>query len=121
MTVAYWIVAGLLALFYGYSGGIKVVRDPQQLKPMMGWVDTVPLPVLRTLGAVELAGALGLLLPPLTGVAPWLAFAAAAGLVLLQIGAMRLHLSRGEVRETGLNIALIVLAATAAWLATVWI
>ncbi|MER7176157.1 DoxX family protein [Streptomyces mesophilus] len=121
MTVAYWIVGVLLGLFYLYSGGIKAVRSPEKLKPMMAWVDTVPLPALRALGVVEVLGALGLLLPPLTGIAPWLAIAAAAGLVLLQIGAMRLHLSRGEVRETGLNIALIVLAAAAVWLGTVWV
>ncbi len=121
MTVAYWIVAVLLGLFYLYSGGIKAVRSPEQLKPMMAWVDTVPLPALRALGIVEVLGALGLLLPPLTGTAPGLAIAAAAGLVLLQFGAMRLHLSRGEVRETGLNIALIVLAGVAVWLGTVWL
>ncbi|WNI20601.1 DoxX family protein [Streptomyces sp. ITFR-16] len=120
MEIAYWIVAGLLAAFYLYAGGKKAVQSKERLAPMMGWVDTVPMPVVRAIGAVEILGAAGLVLPPLTGIAPVLAMAAAVGILVLQVLATGLHLSRGEVKETGLNAVLIVLAATAAWLATVW-
>ncbi|WP_329124542.1 DoxX family protein [Streptomyces sp. NBC_01465] len=116
MHVAYWIVAALLALFYVYGGGLKVVRSQEQLRPMMGWVDTVPMPLVRLIGTLEVLGALGLVLPPLTGIAVGLAVAAAVGLVLVQIGGLAVHLSRGEVRVIGLNIALLVLAAVAVWL-----
>ncbi|SNY74602.1 DoxX family protein [Paractinoplanes atraurantiacus] len=121
MHIAYWIVAALLALVYLYSGGLKVLRSRDQLRPMMGWVDTVPLPLLRTIGVLEVLGAVGLILPPLTGILPGLALAAAAGLVLVQIGGIALHLSRGEARLIGFNIVLLVLAAVAVWLATVWV
>jgi hypothetical protein len=67
---------------------------------------------------VEVLGAAGLILPPATGIAPVLAIAAAAGFAALQILAAGLHLSRRETSVTGLNAALIVLAAVAAWLAT---
>ncbi|MBV1852861.1 DoxX family protein [Catellatospora tritici] len=118
MVVAYWIIAGLLAVFYLYAGGKKVAQSKEQLAPMMGWVDTVPMPVVRLIGVVEILGALGLILPPLTGIAPVLALVAAIGFVILQLLAAGLHLSRGEVKETGLNAVLIILAALAAWLAT---
>jgi hypothetical protein len=121
VTVAYWIVAALLALAYLYSGGLKVLRSPDQLRPMMGWVDTVPLWLLRTIGVLEVAGAIGLILPPLTGIAPALALAAAAGLVLIQVGGITLHLRRGEAKLIGLNIGLLILAAAGIWLATVWL
>ncbi|MEU9204191.1 DoxX family protein [Streptomyces sp. NPDC048332] len=117
MESAYWIVAGLLAAFYLYAGGKKAVQSQEQLAPMMGWVDTVPMWLVRAIGGVEILGAAGLVLPPLTGVAPVLAMAAALGLLVLQVAAGALHLSRGEVRETGLNAALIALAAGAVWLA----
>ncbi|WP_327176173.1 DoxX family protein [Streptomyces sp. NBC_01335] len=117
MDVAYWIVAALLAFFYLYAGGKKVARSKEQLAPMMGWVDTVPMAAVRGIGVVEILGAAGLILPPLTGIAPVLALVSALGLVVLQLLAGGLHLSRGEVKETGLNAALIVLAAVAAWLA----
>jgi hypothetical protein len=117
MDIAYWVVAALLALFYLYAGGTKVVQSREQLQPMMGWVDRVPMPVVRTIGVLEVLGAAGLILPPLTGIAPGLAIAAAVGLVLIQVGGIIVHLSRGEARKIGLNIALLVAAAVAAWLA----
>jgi uncharacterized membrane protein len=121
MTVAYWIVAALLTALYLYSGGLKVLRSPDQLRPMMAWVDTIPLRLVRTIGVLEILGALGLILPPLTGIAPGVALAAAVGLVLIQVGALSLHLRRGEVKVIGLNIALLALAGVEIWLATVWL
>jgi len=121
MIITYWILAGLVALFSAYSGVVKVVRSKEQLRPMMGWVDTVPLPVTRAIGVLEVLGALGLILPPLTGIAPWSAVAAAVGLVLVQVGAIALHLSRGETKVIGLNVVLLILAGVLVWLATVWV
>lgn len=118
MTVAYWIIAGLLGVFYLYAGGKKIVQSQERLAPMMGWVDTVPMPAVRAVGAVEVLGATGLVLPPATGIAPVVAILAAVGFVVLQILAAGLHLSRGEAKDTGLNLVLILLAAVAAWLAT---
>lgn len=76
------------------------------------------MPAVRLIGIVEILGVAGLVLPPLTGIAQVLAVAAAAGFVVLQVLATGLHLSRGEGKVTGLNMALIVLAGTATWLAT---
>ncbi|MET9456071.1 DoxX family protein [Streptomyces canus] len=118
MAVAYWIIAGLLGVFYLYASGKKIVQSQERLAPMMGWVDTVPMPVVRAVGAVEVLGATGLILPPATGIAPVVAILAAVGFVVLQILAAGLHLSRGEAKDTGLNLVLILLAAVAAWLAT---
>ncbi|GAB2727141.1 DoxX family protein [Kitasatospora kifunensis] len=120
MNTAYWIVAGLLALFYLYGGGVKVVRSREQLRPMMAWVDSTPMPAVRAIGTVEVLGAIGLLLPPLTGIAPWLAPAAAIGFIVLQIGATRVHLRRAD-RQITLNITLLLAAAVVSWLSTTWL
>ncbi|ASW55348.1 DoxX family protein [Plantactinospora sp. KBS50] len=121
MELAYWIIAALLAVFYLYAGGKKVAQSREQLQPMMGWIDRVPMPFVRAIGTLEILGAVGLILPPLTGIASWLAIAAAIGLVLIQVGGMVVHLSRGETRQIGLNIGLLVVAAVAAWLGTAWL
>jgi hypothetical protein len=121
VVIAYWIVAGLLALLYLFSGGSKIVRSRDQLRPMMGWVDDMPLALVRTIGVLEVLAALGLILPPLTGIAPALAFVAAIGLVLVQLGAIILHLSRGEAKQIGFNIVLLALAGVTVWLATIWL
>jgi hypothetical protein len=69
---------------------------------------------------IEVLGAIGLLLPPLTGIAPWLALAAAVGFVVLQFAATSVHLRRGD-RGVVLNITLILAAAVVSWLATTWL
>ncbi|TQJ25018.1 DoxX-like protein [Micromonospora sp. A202] len=118
MEIAYWIVSGLLALFYLYSGGMKMVRSQAQLAPMMAWAGTaVPMAGVRAIGVAEVLGALGLILPPLTGIAPVLAVAAAAGLTILQVLGAGFHLSRGERKDVWLNLVLAAVAAIVTWLA----
>jgi len=116
--VAYWIVAALLSLMYLFAGSMKLLRSKEQLAPMMAWVDTIPMPVVRLIGVVEVLGVLGLILPPLTGIAPALAVVAATGFVVLQVLATALHVSRHELKNLPMNIVLLLLAAVAAWLAT---
>ncbi|HEX4189847.1 MAG TPA: DoxX family protein [Marmoricola sp.] len=123
MEIAYWIIAGLLAALYVFAGSKKLTGSQESLQPMMAWAGTtVPMPGVRAIGLVELLGAVGLILPPAIGVAPVLALAAAAGFLVLQILALRLHLSLGEsLRESTINVVLIVGAAAAIWLSTTWL
>ncbi|MFK0283821.1 DoxX family protein [Streptomyces sp. NPDC090499] len=118
MSAAYWTVAGLLALFYLYGGGLKAVASRERLLPMMAWVDSTPMPAVRAIGGVEILGAAGLVLPRLTGVAPWLGLAAAVGFVVLQIGAIRVHLRMGD-HQVALNLVLLAAAGATGWLAAV--
>jgi DoxX-like family len=119
VTIAYWIFAAVLAVFYLYAGGKKVIQSREQLQPMMAWVDRTPMWLVRTIGVLEILGAAGLILPPLTGIAAGLALVAAIGFVLLQILATGVHLARGE-KMVALNAVLIVVAGVTAWLATIW-
>lgn len=119
MQVAYWIIAGLLAVLYLYSGVLKIIRSKDQLRPMMQWVDDMPLGAIRAIGVLEVLGAIGLILPPLLGILPWLAFAAAIGLTLLQVGAIIVHVRRHDT--IWLNLGVIVLSAVEIWLATIWL
>lgn len=116
-TRSYWILATLLAAFYLYAGGMKVLLTQQELLAMMGWVDQIPMPAVRTIGVLELLGAAGLVLPPLTGILPRLSMAAAAGLTLVQVGGIVTHAARGEYAEIGLNVTLLLAAAATTWLA----
>jgi hypothetical protein len=121
MTVAYWVVAGVLALLYLYSGGIKIVQSKDRLRPVMEWVDIMPLGLVRAIGVLEVLGAVGLIVPPLAGVATGLTLAAAIGLVVLQVGATALHVSRHDVDSLWLNGSLLALAGVATWLSTIWL
>lgn len=118
MIVAYWIVAGLLALVYLAAGIIKVARPKEQLQAAgMAYVEDFGSPSVKLIGLVEILGALGLILPALTGIAPWLTVVSAIGLVLVQVGGIVVHVRRGESSKLGINVGLLVLAGVAVWLA----
>lgn len=117
MLIAYWIISGLLALGYLFFGGSKLVQSKEKFVASgMGWAEPVPAWGIKLIGLLEVLGAVGLILPPLTGIATALAPWAAVGLMLVQIGAAITHLSRREVKTLPMNIVLLLLAAVAAWL-----
>lgn len=118
MDIAYWIVAGLLALFYLYAGGLKVSSSKEGLAPMMAWAGTaVPMAGVRMIGVLELAGVAGLILPTLLDVASILTLFAAGGLLALQVLATGFHLARKETKDVWLNVGLVAVAALVMWLA----
>jgi putative oxidoreductase len=81
----------------------------------MAWVTAVGRDRLRAIGALEVLGAVGVVLPGLTGVLPWLVPTAAAALALLMLFAAIFHLRRpGEAANVILNAALGVLALVVA-------
>jgi hypothetical protein len=88
MTYALWIVQGLLALIFLFTGGLKLIL------PLEVLTEQTPLPGLfvRFLGVAEVLGAIGLILPGLLGIRPGLTPLAAAGLVIIMIGATVLTL-----------------------------
>ena len=104
MTYALWIVQGLLALIFLFTGGIKLVL------PIEALTEQFPLPGLfvRFLGVAEVLGAIGLILPGLLRIRPGLTPLAAAGLVIIMIGATVLTLA-GVVPGGGVVPALIPL------------
>ena len=93
MSHALWVVQGLLALLFLFAGGIKLVLPLEQLAGPM------PLPgvFLRFIGVAEVLGAIGLILPGLLRVRPGLTPLAAAGLVIIMIGATAVTLAGGDV------------------------
>ena len=118
MNVAYWLVAGLLAAFYTYAGGLKLTRSQDQLAPMMAWAGTtMPMQGVRVIGALEVLGVAGLVLPRLLDTIPGTAALSALGLLVLQVLALGFHLSRRETKDLWLNVLLLVAAAVATWLA----
>jgi hypothetical protein len=113
VNIALWIVQGLLALAYLAAGSIKVARPREQLvaSGRFDWMKDTSDAGVKAVGAVEVLGALGLILPELTGIAPILTPIAAVGLVIVQIGAIRVHLVRNERQPLPANVILLLLAA----------
>ena len=115
MGVALWVIQGLLAVAFLGAGAMKLSQPKEKLAQNMGWVEDFSQPAVRLIGAVEVFGAVGLVLPALTGILPWLTPLAALGLVLTMVGAALTHLRRKEYGNIAVNVVLLVLAAFVAY------
>lgn len=115
LNVTLWIVQVLLALAFGMAGVMKSTQPLDALGQNMAWVRDVPPAMVRFIGISELAGAVGVLLPWLTGVKRSLTPLAAAGLVVIMVLAAAFHISRGELGALPFNAILGGMAAFVAW------
>jgi uncharacterized membrane protein YphA (DoxX/SURF4 family) len=115
MDVVVWVLQILLALAFLMAGTMKVSQPRQKLATSMGWVEDFSDTGVRTIGALEILGGVGLLLPAVTGVATVLVPLAAVGLALLMVGAAATHRRRGELPMIGINAVLLLLAVAVAW------
>lgn len=83
MNQALWVVQWLLAALFLWAGGLKLVLPIEAMTEQIAY----PGLFLRFIGVVEVLGAFGLILPGLTHIRPGLTPLAAAGLVIVMIGA----------------------------------
>ena len=111
MTYALWIVQGLLALLFLFAGGVKLVLPLEELTKQM----PLPGPFVRFIGVAEVLGAIGLILPGLLRIRPGLTPLAAAGLVIIMIGATVITLVGGMVALALMNLVVALLAAFVAY------
>lgn len=112
MNVALWIVAGLLAAVALFGGATKVFVPRAKLAEAPGgqWTASAGDGFVKTLGGLELLAAVGLILPAVVGVAPFMVPVTAACWVLLMVGAMVAHGRRGEAKFVALNLVYLALA-----------
>jgi hypothetical protein len=115
INVALWIVQVLLALFFLFAGFNHGLRPIDEAAKMAPWVASVPVALVRFIGFAELAGALGLVFPAATRVAPRLTPLAALGLALVMGLAIPFHILRGEAKVIGMHIIVVGLALFVAW------
>lgn len=88
MNIVLWIAQILLATIFLAAGGPKLLLPRARLGARMSWTKDAPEILVRLLGLAEVLGAVGLILPRLTGIAPILTPIAAACLYLILIGAL---------------------------------
>ncbi len=112
MNIALWIVQGLFAAMYLTAGSMKAFQPARvRENPQMTWAKARSDGFIRFIGTSELLGALGLILPLVTGVLPWLTVLAAIGLTLIQsLAIFTEHLPRKEFNVIPVNVVLLALA-----------
>ena len=117
MNLSLWIIAGLLAVVYLAAGVGKLIVPKEKLAtaPGAGWVEDFSAGSVKAIGALEALGAVGLVLPAATGIAPVLVPLAALGLVLIMVGAVITRLRRHETKPMVADLAYLALAGFVAW------
>lgn len=114
MNIALWVVQVMLGAMFIFAGVTKAFRY-EQAHASLPWVREVPRGLTTFIGVSELLGGIGLVLPALTGILPWLTPLAAAGLAVVMVLAAGYHVTRKEWSGIGFNTLLFVLALFVAY------
>lgn len=101
MDVLAWILSGLLASAFLGAGAAKIFTTREKLlaNPNMAWTEDFTSAQVKAIGAVEVLGAIGVILPWLLDTSRVLTPLAAVGLAIIMVGAMLTHARRGELKR----------------------
>jgi uncharacterized membrane protein YphA (DoxX/SURF4 family) len=110
-----WALQILLAISFIVSGTMKLTSPKRALQPRMGFVEDFSERAVKGIGAAEVLGALGLILPATSKIATVLTPLAAVGLALLMAGAIYVHVRREEGPLAAVPAVLLVLCLIVAW------
>jgi uncharacterized membrane protein YphA (DoxX/SURF4 family) len=116
MNIVLWVIAGLLAAAFLGAGVMKMSQTKEKLAASgMGWTEDFSAGAVKAIGAAEVLGAIGLILPAVLDIVPVLVPLAATGLALTMIGAVVVHARRGETQAIAPSAVLFLLSAVVAW------
>jgi uncharacterized membrane protein YphA (DoxX/SURF4 family) len=108
-NTALWTVQGVLAVMFLLAGVPKLVMSAEQMTAP-GPIQ-LPVAFIRFIGVCEILGAIGMIVPGLTGIKPGLTPLGAAGLVVIMIGATVVNLVDGPRVAAIITVVLGSLAA----------
>ena len=112
MNRTLWVVQVLLGLFFALGSGAPKLLLPPDMLPMP---IPLPRPFMLFIGAAEVLGGLGLILPPLLHIRPGLTPLAAAGLVIVTIGATVYQVAAGQPESAVFAVVIGLLCAFVAY------
>jgi hypothetical protein len=113
MNRTLWIIQILLAALFLFAGGAKfIVPADQMTQGMPAWMS---ISFLHFIGACEVLGAIGLILPGLLHIKPGLTPLAAACLTIIVIGATVVTVMGGMIATALLPLAATLMAAFVAY------
>jgi asparagine N-glycosylation enzyme membrane subunit Stt3 len=115
MNALLWSLQVLLAAIFAGTGAVMISQSKERLiSSGQTGVAPFPLPVIRVTAFCELLGAIAILVPRLVGVAEFLTPAAAAGFVIVMVGAIGSHAYLREPRNVALATLILIAAVTVA-------
>ena len=113
MNILVWILQSLLALVF-LAHGLMMVFPPEAVAVQMN--AALPRWFQLFIGTTEVLAAVGLTLPAITRVQPWLISASAVGLMIVMISATVFHLQRGEISSAIVTVVLLAMSTYVAYM-----
>jgi uncharacterized membrane protein YphA (DoxX/SURF4 family) len=113
MNIVLWVVQVLLALAF-FAHGWLFLFPPAAVAEQMN--ASLPRWFQLFLGVAEVLAAVGLTLPGVTRIMPWLVTAAAAGIMIVTVSATAFHLVRGEMSSAAITLLLLAMATFVAYM-----
>ena len=113
MNIVLWILQALLAAAF-LAHGLLFLFPPPEIAAMMN--ASLPRWFQLFLGVAEILAAVGLILPGLTRILPWLVTWAAVGIMIVMVSATIYHLVRGEIGSAATTLLLLAMAAFVAYM-----
>lgn len=120
MDTALWIIAGLLTVAFLAAGITKAITPREQLKEKgLAYVEDFSDGQIKTIGILEVLGAIALIVPAFIDSVTWLVPAAAVGLAITMAGGVIVHARRKEAFLLALVLGILaaVLAVGRIWVA----
>jgi uncharacterized membrane protein YphA (DoxX/SURF4 family) len=112
MNIVLWILQVLLAIAF-FAHGMLFLTPPAAIVEQMN--ASLPRWFQLFLGVAEVLAAVGLTLPGLTRVLPWLVTWAAAGIMIVMVSATVFHIARAEYSSAAITLLLLVMATFVAY------
>ena len=112
MNVTLWVLQILLAVAF-FAHGLMFLVPPPDIAAQMN--ATLPRWFQLFLGVAEVLAAVGLTLPGMTRILPWLVSAAAIGIMIVMVGATIYHAVRGEISGALITAVLLAMASFVAY------
>ena len=113
MNIVLWVLQVLLAVAF-FAHGAMMVAPPAEIAAQMN--ASLPRWFQLFLGVAEVLAAVGLVLPGLTRILPWLVSWAAGGIIIVMVSATGYHVVRGEVGSAVTTLILLVMATFVAYM-----
>ena len=113
MNIVLWVLQLLLAAAF-FAHGLLFLVPPPDIAVQMN--ASMPRWFQLFLGVAEILAAIGLILPGLTRILPWLVTWAAAGIMFVMVCATIFHLARSEWSSALVTLVLLVMATYLAYM-----
>jgi uncharacterized membrane protein YphA (DoxX/SURF4 family) len=112
MNITFWVLQVLLAVAFFAHGWLVLMPPPEVAEQMYA---ALPRGFWQFLGVAEILAAIGLTLPGITRILPWLVPCAAAGVMFVMISATVWHVSRAEYTSAAITVVLLVMSTFTAY------